>query len=85
MSAAGKEVLIKSIAHVIPVFSMSCFRLPRGLCESIASIIRRFRGEVRKGRENLCWVSWDVITKPNSPGGLGFRDMELFNLSLLSR
>ena len=40
LSAAGKEVLIKSVAQAIPVFSMSCFRLPRGLCESVTSMIR---------------------------------------------
>ena len=40
MSTAGKEVLVKSVAQVIPVFSMSCFRLPRRVCESVTSIIR---------------------------------------------
>ena len=42
LSAAGKEILIKSVAQAIPVFSISCFRLPRGLCESITLIIRQF-------------------------------------------
>ena len=42
LSAAGKEILIKSVAQAIPVFSMACFRLPRGLCDNITSIIRQF-------------------------------------------
>jgi hypothetical protein len=40
LSAGGKEVLIKSVAQAIPVFSMACFRLPRGLCDHINSLIR---------------------------------------------
>ena len=35
LSAGGKDVLIKSVAQAIPVFSMSCFKLPRGLCDHI--------------------------------------------------
>jgi hypothetical protein len=42
LSAGGKEILIKSVAQAIPTFSMSCFRLPRGLCQHLNGLIRNF-------------------------------------------
>jgi hypothetical protein len=42
LSAGANDVLIKSIAHAIPIFSMACFRLPRGLCEHINSMLQKF-------------------------------------------
>lgn len=85
LSAAGKEVLIKAVAQAIPVFSMSCFRLPRGLCDSITSIIRQFWWGSKQGKRKPSWVAWDMMTRPKHLGGLGFRDLEIFNLALLAR
>lgn len=42
LSSAGKEVLVKSVAQAVLVFSMSCFKLPRGLCEHLNMLIRKF-------------------------------------------
>ena len=72
LSAGGKEVLIKSVAQAIPVFSMSCFKLPRGLCEHINSIIRKFWWGCKEGQRKPAWVSWEVMTRPKYLGGLGF-------------
>jgi hypothetical protein len=84
LSAAGKEVLIKAVAQAIPVYSMACFHLPRGLCDSVTSLIRQFWWGSKQRKQKLAWVSWDVMTKPKYMGGLGFRDLEIFNLALLA-
>ena len=42
LSAVGKEVLVKSVSQTVQVFSMSCFKLPRGLCDHLNMLIRKF-------------------------------------------
>jgi hypothetical protein len=50
LSVGGKDMLIKSIVQAIPTFSMSCFKLPRGLCIHINSLIRNFWWGSKKGK-----------------------------------
>ena len=85
MAQPGRQVLIKSVAQAIPVFSMSCFRLPRGLCDNITSTIRQFFWGSKQGRRKPSWVAWDILTMPKYLGVLGFRDLEIFNLALLAK
>jgi hypothetical protein len=85
LSAGGKDVLIKSIAQAVPIFSMACFKLPRGLCLHINKMIRKFWWGSREGERKPSWVSWRDMCQPKNMGGLGFRDIELFNLALLAK
>ena len=40
ISKAGREVLI--VAQAIPTYSMSIFKLPKALCDSINSILAKY-------------------------------------------
>jgi hypothetical protein len=66
-------VLIKPVMQAIPVYSMACFKLPRGLCEHINLLIRQFWWGSTQGKRKANWVSWEVMTRPKFLGGLGFR------------
>ena len=48
-------------------------------------MIRNFWWGSKEGKRKMCWVSWDDMTKPKYAGGMGFQDIELFNLALLAR
>jgi hypothetical protein len=49
-SQAAKEVLIKSIAQAIPLYVMSVFKLPLGLCDELTKMIRRYWWGAENGR-----------------------------------
>ena len=39
---AGKEILIKAVIQAIPMYSMSCFKIPNSLCDELTSLMRNF-------------------------------------------
>lgn len=54
MSTTGKEVMIKAVAQAVSVYSMSCFKLPRGICEHLNMLIKKFWwGGAKRGSANL--------------------------------
>jgi len=84
LSSAGKEVLIKSVAQAIPVYIMSVFMLPGTVQADLMRYIRRFWWGELGGMRKTHWIAWDKFTKPKGLGGLGSRDLKVFNQALLA-
>ena len=85
LSQADREILIKAVAQAIPTYSMNCFKLPIGLCNENEGLIRKFWWGQRGDRRKIHWVRWEELCKPKNEGGMGFKDLALFNDALLAK
>ncbi|XP_048497854.1 uncharacterized mitochondrial protein AtMg00310-like [Beta vulgaris subsp. vulgaris] len=82
LSRAGKEVLLKAVIQAIPTYLMGVYKFP---VDAISSAMARFwwggKGEAR----GMHWLSWEKLCKPKCMGGMGFKDLAVFNDALLGR
>ena len=85
LSQAGREVLIKSVIQAIPTYTMSCFKLPSTLCHEIEIMVRKFWWGQRGERRKIHWVRWDDLCCRKNDGGMGFKDLTLFNEAMLAK
>jgi hypothetical protein len=85
MFGGAKEVLIKSVCQAIPTYVMGAFKFLGNLCEELNQMIRYFWWGEESGHHKVHWIAWEKMLMPKCLGGMGFRDMKLFNQALLAR
>ena len=85
LSQAGREVLIKSVIQAIPTYTMSCFKLPKGLIKELEILKRKFWWGYNGGYRKIHWVKWDRLCEAKEFGGIGFKEIKKFNDALLAK
>jgi hypothetical protein len=64
---------------------MSCFKFPNGLCSEITSMATKFWWGQQRVERKVHWLGKQHLTQAKSMGGMGFRELSLFNKALLAR
>ncbi|GAA0161736.1 hypothetical protein LIER_17983 [Lithospermum erythrorhizon] len=85
LSQAGKEVLIKTVTIAIPNYVMNCFLLPQGIIDNLNSFMEKFFSASSDTDKGVHWKSWEVSCVDKNEGGLGFKDLQYMNLTLLTK
>jgi hypothetical protein len=85
ISLGGRIVLINSVLNAIPIFHLAFLKLPNKVRKKIVRIQREFLWGGVKGGKKVNWVKWSVVCKGKNKGGLGVRDINLVNSSLLAK
>lgn len=86
VSQAGKTILIKNGAQSIPTYYMSCFLLPKSLCQEIEKIMNKFWWCSNTDRsKGINWLPWADLSASKCKGGIGFRSLYGFNIDLIGK
>ena len=76
LSYGGKEIFIKAVIQAIPFYTMSCFLLPKNLCDELNGIIRNYWWRQKLDKKGIHWINQDVLCASKVKGGMGFKNME---------
>ncbi|KAJ0096620.1 hypothetical protein Patl1_27306 [Pistacia atlantica] len=83
LSQAGKETLLKAVIQALPTYSMGVFKIPKTILQELNRLIKSYWWGQKNDKKRIHWCSWDKMKLSKNDGGLGFRDLELFNLAML--
>lgn len=64
LSHAGKEVPLKAIAMALPVYAMSCFKLPKSTCKKLSSAMADYWWNTIENKNKVYWIGWDKLCIP---------------------
>lgn len=86
VSKPSKELLIKTVAQALPNFTMNVFLLPLELIKDIEKEMSKFFwNSSNENSSHISWMSWNRMSKHKHAGGLGFKCLRDFNLSMLGK
>ncbi|KAL0433566.1 UNVERIFIED_CONTAM: hypothetical protein Slati_2690900 [Sesamum latifolium] len=81
----SKREVFQSIKDkAMPTYVMGCFLIPTTVCWELESMMADFLWHSNDSRK-VHWIAWDKMCVPKDEGGLGFRRLGAFNLTMLAK
>jgi hypothetical protein len=85
LSKGGRVTLIKSTSSNLPTYFLSLFPISSSVASRIEKLQRDFLWGGLGEEFKYHLVSWSTICSPISEGGLGIKNLRIFNQTFLGK
>ncbi|XP_048503106.1 uncharacterized protein LOC104896166 [Beta vulgaris subsp. vulgaris] len=85
LSIAGRVMLINSVLSMLSLHILSVFLIPKTTAGKLNSIFARFLWAGSRASKPIYWINKSTLELPKGGGGLGIRNVNLFNKALLTK
>ncbi|GFZ09197.1 hypothetical protein Acr_20g0010050 [Actinidia rufa] len=85
LSKGGKVTLIKSTLSNMPTYFLSLLTIPKSIAVRLEKLMREFLWKGSENATGINLVAWKELYLPKKGGGLGIRDLVMFNKALLGK
>ncbi|XP_058757341.1 uncharacterized protein LOC131630579 [Vicia villosa] len=85
LSFGGRMTLLKSVLGSLPIFTLSFYLAPKKVVREINRIQSHFLWGGVEEKKCIHWVRWEDVCTPIDKGGLGLKNLEVFNIAILCK
>lgn len=79
----GRVIMINAVLNSIPTYRLYFYKEPTIVLKEITKIQSNFQRNGVDLKKYIHWVIWSKVCMSKENGGLGVKNIELFNKSLL--
>lgn len=83
LSLGGRVVLINAVLNTILIYTLSFCKAPKKVLKEIFKIQSNFLWSGTEQRKSIHWVNWTKVCASKNKDGIGIKNIEVFNISLL--
>lgn len=84
LSIKGRVTLINRFSPRSCFIFFSFYKALKKVIGEITELQRRFLWGGNEDKNKLAWIKWDLVCSSKNRGGLGVKNLEAFNLVLIS-
>ena len=83
LSYAGRLQLVASVLESIHVYWATVFLLPQAVIDDINSLLKGFLWNQSEKANGRARVAWEKLCKPKTQGGLGLKNLSVWNRAMI--